>query len=97
MLEIAKGFFKDLFTSKHDNNFMACILSNVERCVSITSNVELCQPFTEEEVRVAINDMRPTKALSLDGFSALFFQKIWHIDGKKVSVFCLDVLIMVRV
>lgn len=41
---------------------------------------------------MAINDMRPTKAPGVDGFLALFFQKYWHIVGKEVSRFCLDVL-----
>lgn len=75
MVGIAKSFFEELYTSKHDNNYMAHILSGVDCCVSKSSNVELCKPFFEEEVRGALNDMGPTKAPGVDGFSALFFQK----------------------
>lgn len=50
MVDIAKGFFKKLFTSKHNNNGMAHILSSVDCCVAEPSNVELCKPFIEDEV-----------------------------------------------
>lgn len=32
------------------------------------------------------------KALGTDGFSALFFQRYWHIVGEGVSNFCLNIL-----
>ncbi|MBA0597784.1 hypothetical protein Gorai_007575 [Gossypium raimondii] len=36
--------------------------------------------------------VEPTKASERDGFPALFFQKYWHIGGKEVSNFCLNIL-----
>ena len=36
--------------------------------------------------------MNPTKAPSPDGMAALFFQHYWHIVGKDVTQFALDIL-----
>lgn len=34
---------------------------------------------TNEEIREALFQMHPTKALGIDGFHALFFRKFWDI------------------
>lgn len=36
------------------------------------------QDVIEEEVKAALMEMPPTKALGPNGFSALFYQKYWH-------------------
>ncbi|KAA3473762.1 reverse transcriptase [Gossypium australe] len=36
--------------------------------------------------------MAPLKASGTDGFPAMFFQKFWHIIGKDVSRYCLEIL-----
>ncbi|KAK3221562.1 hypothetical protein Dsin_008587 [Dipteronia sinensis] len=48
--------------------------------------------FVKEDVKIAILEMRPTKALRPDGFQAVFFQKFWHIVGDDVIKVCLSVL-----
>ena len=40
--------------------------------------------FREEEIRVALNQMHPTKALGPDGMSPIFFQKYWDVVGQSV-------------
>lgn len=55
-------------------------------------NVELTKEFTKDEVLSALKKMHPTKALRLDGMSAIFFQKNWDIVGTSVTNMALNVL-----
>lgn len=54
-------------------------------------NEELIRPFTGEEVTKALHQIRPTKALGLDGMSAVFFNKHWSIVGTYITNVVLDV------
>ena len=47
-------------------------------------NEELLCEFKMEEVRSALNQMHPTKALGPNGMSSIFFQKYWDIVGSSV-------------
>ena len=47
-------------------------------------NEELLYEFKMEEVRPALNQMHPTKALGPNGMSSIFFQKYWDIVGSSV-------------
>ena len=40
--------------------------------------------LTTEEIHIATFQMHPTKALGIDGFHALFYQKFWDIIGDDV-------------
>ncbi|XP_057471139.1 uncharacterized protein LOC130759966 [Actinidia eriantha] len=47
-------------------------------------NQALTMKFNEEEVRVALFQMHPTKAPGADGHPGLFYQKFWSIVGQEV-------------
>lgn len=42
-------------------------------------NSKLSEPYTGEEIRLALFQMHPDKAPGIDGFSALFYQKFWEL------------------
>lgn len=44
----------------------------------------LVRPVTNEEIKIALFDMIPLKALGSDGFHTFFFQKQWSIVGGAV-------------
>ncbi|MBA0781586.1 hypothetical protein Gotri_002496 [Gossypium trilobum] len=45
-----------------------------------------------EEIGSALKEMGVTKASRVDGLSAIFYQKFWHIIGQDVGMFCLNIL-----
>ena len=60
--------------------------------VTSEMNHDLHRPFSNEEVRVALFQMHPSKAPGPDGMSALFYQKYWHIVGDDITHAVLDFL-----
>ncbi|KAA3485036.1 reverse transcriptase [Gossypium australe] len=82
MDNIARHYFQHLFTSNGVGN-MSRILEGI---------VPLTAPFVVDEVREALKEMGPTKALGDDGFPAVFFQRLCHIAGRDVAKFFLKVL-----
>ena len=60
--------------------------------VTSEMNHDLHRPFSNEEVRVALFQMHPSKAPGPDGMSTLFYQKYWHIVGDDVTHAVLDFL-----
>lgn len=55
-------------------------------------NVQLEQPFTEEEVSEALSQMCPTKAPEPDGLPAVFYQKHWRMAKTGVITTCIHIL-----
>ncbi|XP_062007579.1 uncharacterized protein LOC133724753 [Rosa rugosa] len=55
---------------------------------SVTSemNQKLCAPYSEEEVKIALFQMYPTKSPGPDGMPPLFFQHYWDSIGRDVIV-----------
>jgi hypothetical protein len=45
--------------------------------VTTHKNEELIRPFTEEEIKYALDQMERNKAVDPDGFPIEFFQKCW--------------------
>jgi hypothetical protein len=76
-------YFESLFTTSGVVDYEGC-LGALEGRVTETMNESLTRPFVEEEVRVALFQMAPLKAPSLDRYNAGFFQKHWDIVGPEV-------------
>lgn len=90
MDKIASDYFQRLFTT-NVADVSEHLLNGVATCISERSNHMLLESYTKKEIISALKSMRPTKAPSEDGFPAIFFQKFWHIMGKDVCTFCLEI------
>jgi len=85
------AYFSDIYMSRGVHE-VSKITDPVQPRVSMEMNQKLLQPYSEAEVFEALMQMHPSKAPGPDGMSALFFQHLWHIIGKDVSQFVLNVL-----
>ena len=56
----------------------------VDRFLSPESSAELIKGVIEEEIRAVIFKTNPDKVPGPDGFTAGFFQKMWHVVGADV-------------
>lgn len=54
-------------------------LSYIPHLVQDRDNEELVKPVTEEEILAALMQFEPDKDPGLDGFTAHFYKKCWHI------------------
>ena len=88
---IAEAYYKGLFTATTSLN-MEGVLASVDNVVIEEKARSLMRSYMEEEVRVALFQMRPLKSSGLDGISPFFFQKFWHIVGHDVTAVVLSVL-----
>ena len=59
-------------------------LNAVPRKVTPEMHDTLSNEFSAEEVKMALFQMRPTKAPGPDGMNALFYQRFWHVVGDTV-------------
>ncbi|PON76691.1 hypothetical protein PanWU01x14_033770 [Parasponia andersonii] len=80
-----QSFYKELFTepqvSVTDYSGIQEIIPNL---VFSSDNLELCQIFNEEEIRLMVFDMDASSAPGPDGFSGKFFRHYWDIIGQDV-------------
>ena len=89
--KISEEYYTKLFTSRNPNN-MDRVLNDVDKVVTDHMGNSLTQLYTEEEVRVALFQMHPSKVPRLVGMYLFFFQKYWHIVGHDVTLVVLSVL-----
>ena len=68
------NYLSSIHSMDHPTSFDAS-LNAVALRVTQEMNDELMRTFKEEEIRAALNQMHPTKALRPDGMSPIFFQK----------------------
>lgn len=85
------SFYMNLYTSEGTEN-MESVLNTVPAKVTPDMNDQLIAPFREQEVKEAIFQMFPTKALGLDGLPAYFFQRHWTMFGEEITEIVLRIL-----
>lgn len=72
--KVARKYFVDLFATNCDNNVKQ-VLAHIPICVTDDMNRTLMEPVSNREIRDALNQMDPRKALGSDGLSSLFFKE----------------------
>ena len=77
--------FSNLFTSSNPT-IETEMLELFSPVISVEENTTLCFSVTEEEILEALTSLGSTKALGLDGFTTLFYNKYWHLIKKEVMV-----------
>ncbi|KAM6577471.1 hypothetical protein CsatB_029308 [Cannabis sativa] len=90
---IAINYFKKLFTKANRGMDLHETLHNcVPHRLSLAENQHLLEPFTAEDIKTALFQIHPLKALGKDGLPCLFLQKNWDVVGEEVTQACLEVL-----
>ena len=89
--EVAVSYFKNLYTTSYPTCILE-VLDTIPTKVIADMNQFLIQEFTREEVKAALKQMHPTKALSPDGMSTIFLPKYWGIVDNDVICMFLNVL-----
>ena len=88
---MAISYFKNIYTTTNPTRIDE-VVSLIPAKVSKEMNDSLVWNFTAEEVRVALQQMHPTRAPGPDGMSTIFYQKYWNIVGNDVTSIVLNVL-----
>jgi hypothetical protein len=84
MLETVANYYKNLFTA-HADGRVEELLHCVHPKVSNAMSDVLLNPFTEEEVKSALEAIGDLKSPGADGMTSLFYKKHWDIVGKDVT------------
>ncbi|XP_075654705.1 uncharacterized protein LOC142624853 [Castanea sativa] len=75
---LAIQYFQGIFTSVSSSSFQQ-VIQHMDRVVTPEMNSDLLEEFSDDEVKTALFQMHPTKALP-DGMNPLF-RHYWHIVG----------------
>lgn len=80
------NYFNSIFSSSYTHGNQVhwiSVMKSINPRISDEMNSRLIEPYTMEEVRVALFQMHPDKAPVIDGFSALY-QKFWQVIKENV-------------
>ncbi|XP_074374016.1 uncharacterized protein LOC141714395 [Apium graveolens] len=82
---LINGYFESIFrTTNRDDKLPDRIQF---KHLSVDQMHDLVVPINDEEVKAAVFDMHPDKALGIDGLNPSFFQAYWSIVGKDICMF----------
>jgi hypothetical protein len=73
-----QGFYTNLYTSQ-GIPVMDELLALVPERLDNSARVNIDKDYTEEEIKMALFQMHPSKAPGVDGFTAGFFQRHWDL------------------
>ena len=88
---VATRYFEDIFKAGECDSLEEC-LAVVHPKVSPDMRDMLSSEYSQEEIKAALFQMRPTKAPGPNSMNALFYQKFWHIVGDDVITAVLEFL-----
>lgn len=75
--------FKELF-QQNESDFPPHFEHLTLPCITEDENVELCRIPSHDEIKSTLFSMQDLKALSQDGFPAIFYKKFWSTVGDTV-------------
>ena len=81
-------YFHNLFSAEDKEQSMADIPREFPT-LSCEQKIKLTKPFSKEEVKIAIFEMSPFKALGANGIHAGFYQNLWEVVGDSVCNFAM--------
>ncbi|KAL0449049.1 UNVERIFIED_CONTAM: putative mitochondrial protein [Sesamum latifolium] len=76
---------KDFESTHPTEEAMEEVVSCIQPRVTTAMNEALAQPFTSEEVTIALKQMQPLKSPGPDGMSPIFYQQYWFIVGPELA------------
>ena len=88
---VATEYFENIFKSSACERLDEC-LEVVQHKVNAEMQEILSREYSADEIKAALFQMGPTKALGPNGMNALFYQKFWHIVDDDVVAVVLDFL-----
>ena len=88
---VATEYFENIFKSGACDRMDEC-LDVVQHKMTVDMQEILSKEYSADEIKAALFQMGPTKALGPDGMNALFYKKFWHIVGDDVVAAVLDFL-----
>lgn len=92
MMEIAKDFYTDLFSTKPSVDSIATkLLQNVDQKISPDQRNNLDRPITREELRDVVMMLKRNKSPGPDGIPAEFYQQYWDLIENFYFDFILEV------
>lgn len=65
-------YFSEIFKSSPSN--VESVVQHVLECISMETNEFFTEPYSAEEIKVAISSMQSEKSPGMDGFNISFYQ-----------------------
>ena len=83
VLVMVLAYYKSLFSSSRQDEIDE-VVQSIKFVITENMNRSLASAFSRVEIKTALNQMAPLKALGLDRMPPIFFQKFWSDIGDDV-------------